>query len=71
MNIPVVLYNKDPRLEEEAFQLVLDLEPSDDLELGLTARTTVRVIFQCPDTSLLLGRYVHGWHFRTLFQGKT
>ena len=44
MNIPVVLYNKDPRLEEEAFQLVLDLEPSDDLELGLTARTTVRVI---------------------------
>ena len=31
-------------LEEEAFQLVLDLEPSDDLELGLTARTTVRVI---------------------------
>ena len=44
MNIPVVLYNKDPRLEEEAFQLVLDLEPSDDLELGLTAHATVRVI---------------------------
>ena len=39
-----VNYERHPRLEEEAFQLVLDLEPSDDLELGLTARTTVRVI---------------------------
>ena len=44
LNIPVVLYNKDLRLEKEAFQLALDLQPSEDLGLGLTARTAVRII---------------------------
>lgn len=44
MTIPVVLYNTDPKLEERSFQLALALQPSDDLQLGLTARTTVRVL---------------------------
>lgn len=42
--VPVVLYNKDPMLEERSFQLGMRLEPTSDLQLGLTTRTKVRVI---------------------------
>ena len=44
VQVPVVLYNKDPMLEERSFQLGMRLEPTSDLQLGLTARTKVRVL---------------------------
>lgn len=44
MQIPVVLYNKDPQLEEQSFQLAIQLEPTQDLQLGLTARTKARIV---------------------------
>ena len=44
MSIPVVLYGKDTELENRTFQLVVNLEPSDDLELGLADKTSVRVV---------------------------
>lgn len=44
MEIPVVLLGNDPELEERAFQIALKLEASDDLQLGLSKRTTARVI---------------------------
>ena len=50
MQIPVVLYNKDPQLEEQPFQLAMQLEPTEDLQLGLTNRTKVRLIL----TSMLM-----------------
>lgn len=44
VQVPVILYNGDPLLEERSFQLAVQLEPTSDLQLGLTARTKVRVI---------------------------
>lgn len=43
MQIPVTLIGTDPRLEEQMFQLTLKLEPSDDLQLGLSQRTVARI----------------------------
>ena len=43
MQVPVVLYNKDPMLESKSFQLAVQLEPTADLQLGLTARTKARI----------------------------
>lgn len=44
MEIPVVLHGNDPELEERAFQIALKLEASDDLQLGLSKRTSARII---------------------------
>lgn len=44
MEIPVVLRGDDPELEERTFQIALKLESSDDLQLGLSGRTSARVI---------------------------
>lgn len=43
MQVPVVLYNKDPMLESKTFQLAVQLEPTVDLQLGLTSRTKARI----------------------------
>lgn len=45
VQIPVVLYGKDPQLENRSFQLALQLEATPDLQLGLSNRTAVRIIF--------------------------
>jgi len=44
MEIPVVLHGNDPALEERSFQIALRLEASDDLQLGLSKRTSARII---------------------------
>lgn len=44
MMIPVTLYGSDIRMEERSFQLVLKLEETEDLQLGLSSQTSVRVI---------------------------
>lgn len=44
MEIPIVLHGEDPELEERAFQIALKLEASDNLQLGLSKRTSARVI---------------------------
>lgn len=44
MQVPIILYNKDPQLDNATFQLVLQLEPTKDLQLGLTERTKVRIL---------------------------
>ena len=44
MEIPIVLHGNDPELEERTFQIALKLEASDDLQLGLSKRTSARVI---------------------------
>ena len=44
MEIPIVLHGNDPELEERTFQIALTLEASDDLQLGLSKRTSARVI---------------------------
>ena len=45
MQIPVTILGTDPRMENQAFQLAIRLEPSDDLELGLSYRTLARIQF--------------------------
>lgn len=45
MQIPVTILGTDPRMENQAFQLAIRLEPSDDLELGLSQRTLARIQF--------------------------
>lgn len=44
MTIPVELRNSDPALEEKSVQLALELLPTDELQLGLTGRTHIRII---------------------------
>ncbi len=44
MEIPVEVYNKDVKLEEEAVQLAVRLLPSDDLQLGIAKRTSLRLL---------------------------
>lgn len=44
LEIPIILHGKDPELEERTFQIALKLEASDDLQLGLSKRTSARVI---------------------------
>lgn len=45
MQIPVTILGTDPRMESQAFQLAIRLEPSDDLGLGLSQRTLARIQF--------------------------
>lgn len=45
MQIPVTILGTDPRMETQAFQLAIRLEPSDDLGLGLSQRTLARIQF--------------------------
>ena len=45
MQIPVTILGTDPRMENQAFQLAIRLEPSEDLELGLSYRTLARIQF--------------------------
>lgn len=45
MLIPIVLYGNDPALEERALSVALRLEASDDLQLGLSKRTSAKVVF--------------------------
>lgn len=44
MEIPVVLHGDDPALEERSFQVVLRLEASEDLQVGLSKRLLAKVI---------------------------
>ena len=45
MQIPVTILGTDPRMENQAFQLAIRLEPSADLGLGLSQRTLARIQF--------------------------
>ena len=45
MQIPVTILGTDPRMENQAFQLAIRLEPSEDLGLGLSYRTLARIQF--------------------------
>ena len=45
MQIPVTILGTDPRMENQAFQLAIRLEPSADLGLGLSHRTLARIQF--------------------------
>ena len=54
MEIPIVLHGNDPELEERTFQIALKLEASDDLQLGLSKRTSARVIISKLFTKPLL-----------------
>lgn len=44
IQIPVTLFQGDERLKKEFLQLTLKLEASDDLQLGLTNRTVIRIL---------------------------
>ena len=43
IQVPIVLYNNDPVLENSTLQLAMQLEPTADLQLGLANRTKVRI----------------------------
>lgn len=45
MNIPITLYNTDKALEEKSVKLTVDLQPSEDLDLGINGRTRAVIIF--------------------------
>lgn len=36
LNVPVIIYNKDPEMDDSTFTLVLTLVPTADLQVGLT-----------------------------------
>lgn len=42
--VPLVVYNRDARLDEQSFSVTIALKPSDELSLGITKRTQVTVI---------------------------
>ena len=42
--IPVIIYNKDEKLEEKQVTIALALKPSDELDLGITDRRTCRLL---------------------------
>ena len=44
LKLPITVYNKDNTLENRRVTLALQLEPTADLELGITERTSVRVL---------------------------
>lgn len=45
MNIPITIYNTDPALEEKSVKLTVELQPSEDLGLGISGRTRAVIIF--------------------------
>lgn len=44
VNIPVIIYNQDPALENEQVVIALKLKPSEALDLGITERLSCRLL---------------------------
>lgn len=44
MYVPVIIYNKDKELENKKVEIILTLQPSESLALGITERLSCRLI---------------------------
>ena len=61
MQIPVTILGTDPRMENQAFQLAIRLEPSADLGLGLSQRTLARIQFSAMLTKPYYWDATYAW----------